>query len=130
MFVEFAEKKPIMIPSSGKASVGIKIWAKELTCIKSLEITFPGLRRIESCPIPINDFSIIYLSLFNISNGMVQIKPGDILGHVIEATYGTCAFLAWNEENKTLRVKSSLVESKFQSGNRYSYLSICVSLSW
>ena len=52
VFVEFAEKKPIMIPSSGKASVGIKIWAKELTCIKNLEITFPGLRRIESCPIP------------------------------------------------------------------------------
>ena len=49
----------------------------------------------------------------------VHIRPRDVIGYVKEATYGTCAFLAWDEEHRKLLVKSSLVENQDQSGNRY-----------
>ena len=47
------------------------------------------------------------MTLHNTSDDLVRIGHGDIIGHIKEATYGTCAFLTWNEENKTLQVKSN-----------------------
>ena len=77
---------------------------------------FSGLQRLESYPIPINK-SIIYLPLHNTSDFPVQIRRGEILGQVKEATYGVCAFLAYDEEKKKILVKSSLIENKYLSEN-------------
>ena len=80
-------------------------------------LEFPGLKRIEPYPIPINK-SIIYLPLQNISDFTVQINRGEILGYVKEATYGVCAFLAWDEEKKKILVKSNLIENKYLSEDK------------
>ena len=40
--IEFAGKEPVLIPSNGKASISIKIRAKELTCIKKLVLSIAG----------------------------------------------------------------------------------------
>ena len=42
---------------------------------------------------------------------MVELKNGDVLGYVTEATYGICAFLEWSEEKRTLTVRSSSIKS-------------------